>query len=441
MSVRLHIAVIVVVSLSLLGLVWIQYHLLSAGLVLEKKKLDKQIAAALEEVSEELDRRQLLRGQIIDLYRKQGSRLSMPEYRLPDMARDSLDRILDIAMRRNAIGAEYSFGVFAPFAAIPFLKSPDFNAQTNRYEQYKVVLQGSWLEECHCELTLQVNIHQSFQYLLRQMGLQIAFSIAFVMLLAASMLFLLSQLRKLRFLDEAKNEFINNLTHELKTPLFSIKLLTGLLRKSTAEGDAPKSTALLDLTEQETAKLQTHVEKVLELASLEHGNYQLSKKQVDTPAMLAELAATYAAAAEAIGGSLIAEWPPSLPGIFADEVHLRNALSNLLDNALKYGGEKPRISLLASPQNGCLRVEVRDEGPGIPPQYQSRLFDKFYRVPQGDAPRVKGFGLGLSYVRQIAIAHGGSVEMHSISPRGSAFVFSVPTGRVGEGERERGREN
>jgi len=432
MSVRLHIVVIVVVSLSLLGLVWIQYHLLSAGLVLEKKKLDKQLAAALDEVSEELDRQGLLRGQIIDLYRKQGSKLSMPEYMLPDMARDTLSRLISNIVRDKAVTADVSFGVFAPHAAKPFLSDPAFDAQANRYEQYRLLLRGKWLEECHCELLLQVNVQHSFQYLLRQMSLQIALSIAFVMLLAASMLFLLWQLRKLRFLDEAKNEFINNLTHELKTPLFSIKLLTGLLRKSTAEGDTPKSAALLDLTEQETAKLQTHVEKVLELASLEHGNYQLSKNQVDMKVLLSELAATYSAAAEAVGGSLTADWPPSLPCIYADEVHLRNALSNLLDNALKYGGEKPRISLLASQHNSHLRVEVRDEGPGIPPQYQSRLFDKFYRVPQGDSPRVKGFGLGLSYVRQIAIAHGGSVEMRSIPPRGSAFVFSVPAQREGE---------
>ncbi len=427
MSARINIAVIIAVSMSLAGLVWIQYRLLSAGLVLEKRQLDRQLDAVLQDVGQELELHSLLRRQIIDLYRKQGSALALPEYQLPGMARDSLDRILKSAMRRNAVSAEYSFGVFAPFAAVPFLKSPDFNPHANRYEQYKVVFQGSWLQECHCELTLQVNIHRSFQYLLRQMGLQISFSIGFLLLLAGVMIFLLAQLRKLRFLDEVKNDFINNLTHELKTPLFSIKLLTGLLRKSTADNDAPKSAALLDLTDQETAKLQSHVEKVLELASLEHGSYQLQIEPVDTTALLEALAHTYSETAKAAGGELHCDWQAALPLVEADKVHLRNALANLLDNAIKYGGPSPQVALSANSQSGYIRFEVRDEGPGIPPQYQTRVFDKFYRVPQGDTPRVKGFGLGLSYVRQIAKAHGGKVEMHNITPRGSAFVFTVPT--------------
>ncbi|MBK8702419.1 MAG: sensor histidine kinase [Saprospiraceae bacterium] len=98
------------------------------------------------------------------------------------------------------------------------------------------------------------------------------------------------------------------------------------------------------------------------------------------------------------------------------------------------------MSLLASQQNGCLRVEVRDEGPGIPPQYQSRLFDKFYRVPQGDAPRVKGFGLGLSYVKQIAIAHGGNVEMRSIPLAAARLSSPYPRGEWGR-ERETAKPN
>lgn len=420
-----YLLLLLVVTCSLLGLIFIQYRLLHAGLALEKQRLDQQVTAVLREVEYSMDASPLLRSRLISLYRKQGQPLADPEYLLPFMVIDSIRGTINDAMRTKGITVEYSFAVFTPQAPMPFVQAPDFEKEVFNFEKYRTSFRGELLKECHCELLLELHVRNSFRYLLQQMAYLILPSILFALVLAGCLVFLMVQIRRLKALDRLKNDFINNLTHELKTPVFAGKLLLGLLRKALHGGQLQKANEYLDRLEGDNRHIAIQVEKVLELASMEGGRYQLDTQTIDINDLLPELEAQFRPLALERDGLLQLHWDSSQPlKVNGDRIHLRNAIGNLIDNAIKYGGDSPYITLSAgSDGNGQVIISVEDRGIGIAPQFQRAIFDKFYRVPTGDVHLVKGFGLGLKYVQQIATAHGGRASVESKPGQGSIFYI------------------
>lgn len=425
MTTNKYLLLLSVVTFSLLGLVFIQYRLLHAGLALEKQRLDQRVTGMLREVEYSMDASPLLRSRLISLYRKQGQPLAGPEYLLPYMVIDSIRGTINKAMRTKGIAVEYSFAVFTPQAPAPFVQAPDFEREVFSFEKYRTTFRGELLKECHCELLLEVHVRNSFRYLLQQMAYLILPSILFALALAGCLVFLMVQIQRLKALDSIKNDFINNLTHELKTPVFAGRLLLRLLRKALQGAQIQKANEYLDRLEVDNQQIAIQVEKVLELASMEGGRYHLDKQFMDINDLLPELAAQFLPLAIERGGILQLHCAGSTPlMVYGDRLHLRNAIGNLIDNALKYGGDSPSVTLSAqSDGNGQVIISVEDHGIGIAPQYQRAIFDKFYRVPTGDIHQVKGFGLGLKYVQQITTAHGGRVGVESKPGQGSIFYI------------------
>ena len=262
-------------------------------------------------------------------------------------------------------------------------------------------------------------------YIWQKMQLVVFLSVILLLTVAFFAYSLVVILRQRR-LATMQKEFIDNMTHEFKTPLSTIRIAaTVFARDSRVAGDARLS-RYARLIHEQYERLNGQVEKVLQIANLEKGDFTLTRERIDLQELLPPLLGTARARTEEREGHLSWHLPDRPLPLFADPLHLSNILHNLLDNAIKYGGARPRIAVVGRVAHGHLHLAVSDDGPGIAPEHRERLFEKFYRVPTGDVHDVKGFGLGLFYVRQICRAHQWDIRVESTPGRGTTFHLRLP---------------
>lgn len=233
---------------------------------------------------------------------------------------------------------------------------------------------------------------------------------------------------KQKRLADIKTDFINNMTHELKTPIATIKLSSNVLMDQDFSNDPERLKRYAEIIYRENKRLEGQVERVLNIAKMDKDTTPLNKKFVNIHALIDEIADTFNFNLEEIGGKLKVELNATKYVLFVDPLHIKNIIYNLLENAVKYRREEVELSLNIKTFN--LRrdfvIEISDNGIGIAKDDRTLIFDKFYRVPKGDRHDVKGFGLGLYYVKTIVEQHGGRIEVRSNIGKGSTFVLSFP---------------
>jgi two-component system phosphate regulon sensor histidine kinase PhoR len=227
-------------------------------------------------------------------------------------------------------------------------------------------------------------------------------------------------------LAEIKNDFINNMTHELKTPISTIALSGEVLLKPDIKNDPDRITQYARIIKQENIRLENLVERVLQLASLEKEKIQLKKSPINVHSIIQECFMNFSPTVEASSGKIHINLHAEKFEIEADKVHITNMIFNLVDNARKYSGQNPEITISTHSNSKGIYIEVRDNGIGIAKENQQHIFDKFYRVSTGNVHNVKGFGLGLYYVRYMARQHGGNVSVASQPGKGSTFTIFLP---------------
>ncbi|WP_428658270.1 sensor histidine kinase [Runella sp.] len=220
-------------------------------------------------------------------------------------------------------------------------------------------------------------------------------------------------------LTEVQRDFINNMTHELQTPIATIRIAADVLNTPAIKDQPERLKKYTEIVKEEALRLQTQVETVLNMAKAEKNKLPLNIEWLDVHQIITSLAHKYE-------NDLTVRLNATEPYIHADRMHFSNAISNLIDNAFKYTPQNPVILLETSNENGALVVSVKDNGIGIAPEHRSKVFKKFYRVPTGNVHNVKGFGIGLSYVHQIAKAHHWKLQLTSEVGKGSEFKISIP---------------
>ncbi|MEI6456591.1 MAG: HAMP domain-containing sensor histidine kinase [bacterium] len=226
-------------------------------------------------------------------------------------------------------------------------------------------------------------------------------------------------------LSEMQKDFINNMTHEFKTPISSINISADVIMQQGSLIDPVRLMTYGSIIKQENARLNQQVEKVLQIARIEKGGFRLKGEELDLNLLI-----------RAVAGPLMAKDPDSLElelqldqsvgSIVADRLHLTNILYNLLDNAVKYAGEKPEIIVETKKGPGQISLRITDNGQGIDRKFHKLVFRKFYRVPAGDIHDVKGFGLGLYYVHIICKAHKWRIRLESEPGSGASFIIEIP---------------
>jgi len=225
-------------------------------------------------------------------------------------------------------------------------------------------------------------------------------------------------------LAELKNDFVNNMTHELKTPIATINIAAEAIQGFNLSKIS--SDEYLGIIRQQAGNLANLVDQILKNVISEQENIRLNIAAVNTGQLINRIITDYKPQSDAVGVSINCEIADTELTAMADESLLKNAIGNLLDNAIKYGGAGSVINVSQTAENGNIIISVADNGPGIPQQYQAKVFDRFFRVPSGDIHNVKGYGLGLSYAKSIVERHNGTLSLISNAGNGTEFIISIP---------------
>jgi len=260
-------------------------------------------------------------------------------------------------------------------------------------------------------------------YALRRMGGLLAGSVGLLVLTTACFGVMLSTILRQKKLSEIREDFINNMTHELKTPIATVSAAVEALQHFGAMQNPQRAEAYLAISQQELARLSGLVEHVLHMAVAEREPLRLTPETVHPADLVAELVQQHQLTS---AKPVRFDVDVAATAVHCDRLHLRNVISNLIDNAIKYSREQVTIRIQGQPESSGWRLSVADDGIGIPTDYQPAVFDRFFRVPTGNLHTVKGFGLGLYYVRQVVERHGGRLQLHSEQGRGSTFSLWLP---------------
>ena len=251
-------------------------------------------------------------------------------------------------------------------------------------------------------------------------------SVALILIIIGSFYFTISTIFRQKKLSEVKNDFINNMTHEFKTPISTISLAGEVLSDNSIEKTDETKERYLHIIRNENKRLGGMVENILQAATLDKGELKLKIQEVDLHQVIKDVLQSLALQIQSKQGEASTQLNAQRYSIFADKMHIGNIIYNLVDNALKYTDAPPRIEINTESTKADLVITVKDNGIGIKKEDQKKIFDTFYRVHTGNIHNVKGFGLGLSYVKAVVEKHGGHIEVESELGKGSTFIVYLP---------------
>jgi signal transduction histidine kinase len=262
--------------------------------------------------------------------------------------------------------------------------------------------------------------------LLKEIAPQILFSLFLTSVIVISFAMMYRSLRSQEILNIAKNDFISNVTHELKTPVATVSVALEALKNFHVLGNHERTIEYLEIAQGELNRLSLMTDKILKTSSFEANGISFVKELVNMDTIVREVVAALRLAFEK--NNLRVTYTPIGNNfeIMGNEMHLTNVAYNLLDNALKYGGKNTNLDVVLKEPDGMVEFMVRDYGVGIPTGYQKKIFEKFVRVPTGDVHNVKGYGLGLNYVSKVVMKLGGRIELDSDVGKGSSFRILLP---------------
>lgn len=260
-------------------------------------------------------------------------------------------------------------------------------------------------------------------HVLQKMKWQFGASILLILFTTSCFIYMLITIFMQRKLSVVKNDMINNMTHELKTPLSTVSVAIEAMRNYEVLEDKDKTSLYLNVSKNELDHLSRLIEMILELSVFEHHKMVLFKEPINVNFLIEEIIKKYSLADDP---AIIELYADNFPEILVDPVHLGNAVRNLIDNAIKYSLSKPKITIRSYLTKKGWALTVSDQGIGIPEVYQKSVFDQFFRVPDKRLQRIKGFGLGLAYVKQVAEQHQGTISLYSQEGNGCIFTILIP---------------
>lgn len=335
-----------------------------------------------------------------------------------------LDSLIDTTLNEKGIATMYAYGVVStPHDSLYFAKPANFTSDLKRSE-FRSRLFPNDIFAVEDDLVLY--FPQQKMYLLKQMVGLLSSSFILLGIVVCGFVYTVRTIYKQRQFAGLMVDFINNMTHEFKTPISTIALASEALANPEIGRDENRLLRYNRIIRDENTRMRNQVEKILEMAALEEGDYELNIAAVDAHKIIADAVQNIALQIEKKGGKIECRLQAPMPIIAADEVHLANIIHNLLDNANKYSPEAPAIKIATENHDEGLHIRIADNGIGLRPEDQKRIFEKYYRVPTGNVHDVKGFGLGLSYVRLMVEAHGGTITVRSEYQKGSEFEIWLP---------------
>ncbi len=264
------------------------------------------------------------------------------------------------------------------------------------------------------------------QYLVHSMDTLLIMSILILLAVGAAFYYSIKTIFKQKKLGDMKDDFINNMTHELKTPISTISLACEALRDPDMRSSEKQMNNYIGMINSENKRLGVLVENVLRSALLDSEEMPFKLNKLNLNDLISGVAKSLAIRVKKYNGKITLDLDPEAPILEGDSVHLTNMIYNLLDNAIKYSPEGPQIQIIIRSNEEMVNLSIEDTGIGISKENQKKIFEKLYRVPTGNVLNVKGFGLGLNYVKVIVEKHQGQINVESELKKGSKFIITLP---------------
>lgn len=407
--------------ISIVGLAIVQYQYLRIGLNLAEVQFNQKIAQSIKSVKSDLFVENELTYLVGVAITKDSSAVPMRLDSVTDASQYFLNAFLSAKLLENGIHADFKYRLYDQ-DSINYLSTVKKEVRESEKLVFPFVLGGYLPVLSGKSIILELSFNHPNRYFLSQLnGLTIP-SFLFLFFIVVVVIWVLRSFYWQRNIITTTNDFINNLTHELKTPVFAIGLATKILEeKATAS-----QSEIINLIRKQNDKLKIHIEKVLQLATLEKKGKVVVLEQIDFYPAIEDLAKDFKAICkiELMNFDSELEVGPYL--LNGEAAHLSNAINNLLDNAMKYSTIPAEITLTTRVSNNTLIIEILDKGIGIAKQDIPKLFEKYFRVTSGNLHNVKGYGLGLHYVKQIIKFHRGKIKIESEQGRGTRVIIWLP---------------
>ena len=277
-------------------------------------------------------------------------------------------------------------------------------------------------------LELKLVFPEKEEFIIQELGIPFISSIVLILIVLFMFWQTVLSLIKEKKISEHTADFLNNMTHEFKTPLTNIALAGKMISKNPVVQQEDKVKHYSEIILQENEKLRLQVEQVLSMTALERGEIPVQKTELDFHNLIQEALKCMCIQIENRQGHLTLDLKAERYAIMGDKTQLANAVCNLIDNAIKYSKQQPEIWVQTLNGDKDLILVISDNGIGIEKKYQEKVFDKFFRVPTGNVHDIKGFGLGLAYTKKIVELHGGTIELGSEKENGTTFTITLPNG-------------
>ncbi len=410
------------ITLSLVGIIFIQVSWIQNSLSLRKEQFSEDVKSALYDVSEEIHTR---KDSLADNANPIISRMYSTFLSVENtMNNDEIKSLIHYNLKKHGIYSDkFEYCVKNKFGQST-LYSPNFS-----YED----LEDSYVQELSQDLfnteELYLYILQSDSDLLRSVsGLLIA-AILFTAIILGTFYVTLGTLLNQRKLSELKTNFINNMTHEFKTPLATVSLAVDALSNPKVSEKPEMVDYYKNIIKEENKRMNEHVENILQAAKIDKNSLRLKLEEVDINKILDEVIDKFKLQIESIGGDVELSTSADRHILKGDDFHLTNVFSNLIDNAIKYRKTDVPLEIhisITNPNPKNIQVKIKDNGLGMTKEVVSQVFDRFYRADTGNLHNVKGFGLGLAYSKEIIELHAGKIKADSSPKQGSTFIVNLP---------------
>jgi two-component system, OmpR family, phosphate regulon sensor histidine kinase PhoR len=428
----------ILITISLLGLIFFQVLWINSVKIAQEQKLKDNVSTAAGSAGI-----RLMEEKTVSIFQKKNDLLISPDRFPLDFRRHSVmhrfskeeikNIIREELLRTGMRDVQFEFTVtdnnIASGDQITTENFFKFYADSANNLSHTVVLQpssGSELENFAPQEYLVIIVPHQNAIIFRQLTWFIIGAIIFTLIIITAFFLTLRTLFVQKKLGEIKSDFINNMTHEFKTPLATISLAVDALKNEKVVGNKEKTDYFTGVIKEENKRMNKQVETILQAALLDKQEVQLNLKKLSAHELINNALNNIALPLNEREGELKVKLDAAKDMVMADDVHFTNFINNLLDNALKYSKEKPIIKLSTTDAGNILLIKIEDNGIGMNKETLSHIFEKFYRAHTGNVHDVKGFGLGLSYVKTMVDAHKGHIKVESVLGKGSTFTISIP---------------
>jgi len=427
MNKKITLIISVITSVALIGIVIVQLFWVNYALDLRSEIFDKRVQIILKNVVETLipnsnDFHESIHKHCYEI-NSDSNHCAKYFMKVHQLETQKLDSIMYDIFCQMKVNEDYVYGIID--------KNNNSLITCSNYQYEKELLNTYHTYPIPCfkkgqEKYLGVFFPYQNKYILNRMMLLLIMSSLFVIIVIVSFITSVMILVRQKKLSEMKTDFVNNMTHEFKTPIATISLASEMLTNPSIQGSKDKIAKYANIIYDENNRLKIQVEQVLQISVLEKKDFKLMKKEFNIHEIIENVVESYQIVVEQKDGELQLDIKAEPCHIFADPVHFYNIISNLIDNATKYSEKEPLIKISTQNVSNGILITIEDNGIGISQENIKLVFKKLYRIPTGNIHNAKGFGLGLYYVKTMVEAHGGRIKLRSELKKGSSFELFFP---------------